>query len=90
MSEINDRTKCQILHDKIVTAFGEQSGGDYNDTMYYQALGAKEEMDEAEAECGDADDWAYALKNLTKCWKYVEHCAKIDKMQNDMPDEVYC
>jgi len=53
-------------------------------------LGAQQEMDEAEVECGDADDWAYALKNLTKCWKYVEHCAKIDKMQNDMPDEIYC
>jgi len=88
MSEINYRKKCQILHDKIVTAFGEQSGGDYNDTMYYQALGAKEEMDEAE-EDGTPADWMYAYVHLTKCWKYVEHCAKIDKLQNEMPDEVY-
>jgi|TARA_R100001377_G_scaffold49403_1_gene28643 hypothetical protein len=82
---MTDRKKCEELHDKIVTAFGEQSGGEYNDTMYYQALGAKEEMDEAEAD----DDWVYALKNLTECWKYVKHLAKIDEMQNNIPSEIY-
>ena len=57
--------------------------------MYYQSLGAREEMDEADD--GDTDsDWDYALKNLTKCWIYQEHCAKLDKMSENMPDAVYC
>ena len=80
------KAKCIKLYDKIVIAFNEQSGGEYNDTMYSQALGAREEMDEAEAD----DDWDYALKNLTDCWKYVKHLATIDKMQNNMPNEIYC
>ena len=77
--------ECQKLHDKIADAFANQSGGTYNDTMYYQWLGATEEMDEAEV----SDDWEYALKNLTDCWKYVEHCAKIDKLESNMPNEIY-
>ena len=86
---MTDRTKCIRLYDKIVTAFHNQSGGEWNDTMYYQSLGAREEMDEADD--GDTDsDWDYALKNLTKCWIYQEHCAKLDKMSENMPDAVYC
>lgn len=80
------KAKCIKLYDKIVTAFNEQSGGEYNDTMYHQVLGAREEMDEA----NEDDDWVYALKNLTECWIYVKHCATIDKMQNNMPNGIYC
>ena len=29
------REKCQEVYDKIADAFTNQSGGDYNDTMYY-------------------------------------------------------
>tara|TARA_Y100001972_G_C7575129_1_gene288623 strand:+ start:322 stop:573 length:252 start_codon:yes stop_codon:yes gene_type:complete len=80
------REKCQELYSKIAKAFENQSGGDYNDTMYYQLLGASEEMQEAEID----DDWEYTYKTLSDCWKYVEHCKKIDDLQQSMPNEVYC
>lgn len=83
---MTDRTKCIRLYDKIVTAFHNQSGGKWNDTMYYQSLGANEEMDEAEAD----GNWEYALKNLTKCWVYQKHCALLDEMSENMPESVYC
>tara|TARA_R110002051_G_scaffold180272_1_gene249863 strand:- start:414 stop:674 length:261 start_codon:yes stop_codon:yes gene_type:complete len=86
---MSNKTKCIKLYDKIVNAFNNQSGGEWNDTMYYQALGAKDEIHEAEYN-GESEDWDYALKNLTKCWIYQEHCAKLDKMSENMPDAVYC
>tara|TARA_R110000803_G_scaffold209817_1_gene280121 strand:- start:256 stop:510 length:255 start_codon:yes stop_codon:yes gene_type:complete len=78
--------KCQVLYDKIHDAFQNQSGGDYNDTMYYQMLGASDEMYEAKED----NDWDYTLKILTKCWIYQEYCARLDQMQENMPDEIYC
>ena len=80
------KEKCLKLYDKIADAFHSQSGGDYNDTMYYQMLGASEEIQEAEV----YGDWKHAYKNLSDCWKYVEHCKKIDDLQENMPNEVYC
>ena len=80
------REKCQEVYDKIADAFHNQSGGDYNDTMYYQWLGASEEMQEAEID----GDWEYRYKTLSECWKYVEHCKKIDDLQQSMPKEIYC
>jgi hypothetical protein len=80
------REKCQEVYDKIADAFHNQSGGDYNDTMYYQLLGASEEMQEAEVD----KDWEYTYKTLSECWKYVEHCKKIDDLQQNMPNEIYC
>ena len=80
------REKCQELYSKIAKAFENQSGGDYNDTMYCQWLGASEEMQEAEID----GDWEYTYKTLSECWKYVEHCKKIDDLQQSMPNEVYC
>jgi len=32
--------ECMQLYKKICDAFNSQSGGDYNDTMYYQMKGA--------------------------------------------------
>lgn len=81
-----DKQKCQELYDKIYDAFHDQSGGDYNDTMYAQWQGASEEMFEADEE----GDWTYCLKTLTECWKYVEVCKLIDDLQNNMPEAVYC
>ena len=80
------REKCQELYSKIAKAFENQSGGDYNDTIFYQMLGASEEMQEAEID----GDWEYTYKTLSECWKYVEHCKKIDDLQQSMPNEVYC
>lgn len=80
---------CEELYNKIADAFHNQSGGDYNDTMYYQWLGAREEMQEAQID-NDIEAWEYAYKNLSDCWKYVEHCKKIDDLQQNMPDEIYC
>ena len=80
------REKCQELYSKIAKAFENQSGGDYNDTMYYQLLGASEDMQEAEID----GDWENTYKTLSDCWKYVEHCKKIDDLQESMPNEVYC
>ncbi len=80
------REKCQEVYDKIADAFHNQSGGDYNDTMYCQWLGASEEMQEAEID----GDWEYTYKTLSECWKYVEHCKKIDDLQQSMPNEIYC
>ena len=80
------REKCQEVYDKIADAFHNQSGGDYNDTMYYQLLGASEEMQEAEID----GDWEYTYKTLSECWNYVEHCKKIDDLQQNMPKEIYC
>ncbi len=79
------KQKCQDLYDKIYDAFENQSGGDYNDTMYWQWQGASEDMFEADED----GEWAYALKNLTQCWKYVEVCKKIDDLQSNMPDAIY-
>jgi hypothetical protein len=86
---MSNKNKCIKLYDKIVNAFNNQSGGEWNDTMYYQALGAKDEIQEAKYN-GESEDWDYALKNLTKCWKYQEHCAKLDHMSENMPDAIYC
>ena len=86
---MTNKTKCLKLYRKIATAYHNQSGGEWNDTMYCQVLGAKEEIDEADYD-SHTEDWDYALKNLTKCWIYVEHCAKLDKMAENMPDAVYC
>ncbi len=80
-----NKNECQKLYNKIADAFQKQSGGDYNDTLYYQWLGALEEMNEADYD----GDWEYAHKNLSKCWKYAEHCLKIDKLQQEMPNQVY-
>ena len=80
------KNECQKLYNKIADAFQKQSGGYYNDTMYYQWLGALEEMNEADY----GGDWEYAHKNLSECWKYVEYCLKIDKLQQEMPNQVYC
>ena len=82
----NSKKECIKLYNKISDAFNNQSGGDYNDTMYYQWIGASEEMQEAEED----DDWGGILPTLTACWKYVEHCKKIDDLQQNMPDEIYC
>lgn len=81
--------KCRVLCDKIQIAFEEQSGGQWNDTMAYQAEGAREEINEARADGGTNEDWDYALNNLTKCWKYQSHCAKLDKMSTNLPEAVY-
>jgi len=81
----NSKKECIKLYNKISDAFNNQSGGDYNDTMYYQWLGASEDMREAEED----DDWDGLLPTLTACWNYVECCKKIDDMQENMPDEVY-
>ena len=62
--------RCEELYNKIADAFQNQSGGDYNDTMYYQWLGASEEMQEAQTD-NDIEAWEYAYKNLSDCWKYV-------------------
>jgi len=86
---MSNKDKCYKLYNKIVTAFHNQSGGEWNDTMYYQSLGAREEMDEASVD-GTEEDWEYALKNLTKCWIYQNHCGKLDHMSENMPDSVYC
>ena len=80
------REKCQELYSKIAKACENQSGGDYNDTMYYQLLGASEDMQEAEID----GDWEHTYKTLSDCWKYVKHCKKIDDLQQNMPNEVYC
>ena len=80
------REKCQELYNKIAKAFENQSGGDYNDTIFYQMLGASEEIQEAEID----GDWEYTYKQLSECWKYVEHCKKIDDLQQSMPNEIYC
>ena len=81
-----NKKKCYELYNKIYDAFSNQSGGDYNDTMYYQWIGASQDIQEAE----DDDDWDGLLPTLIDCWKYVEHCKKIDDMQENMPDEIYC
>lgn len=81
--------RCEKLYRKIADAFHNQSGGQYNDTMYYQWLGANEEMKEAQIQ-NHIESWEYAYKNLSDCWKYVEHCKKIDDLQENMPDEIYC
>ena len=81
-----NKEKCQELYNKIADAFHNQSGGDYNDTMYYQLLGADEEMFGAEQD----GNWEYTYKQLSDCWKYVEHCKKIDDLQQNMPNEIYC
>tara|TARA_R100000734_G_C3317888_1_gene111429 strand:- start:3317 stop:3598 length:282 start_codon:yes stop_codon:yes gene_type:complete len=81
--------RCEELYNKIADAFHNQSGGDYNDTMYYQWLGASEEMEEAQID-NDIESWQYAYKTLSECWKYVEYCKKIDDLQQNMPDEIYC
>tara|TARA_R100001015_G_C4634438_1_gene200941 strand:+ start:4220 stop:4501 length:282 start_codon:yes stop_codon:yes gene_type:complete len=81
--------RCEKLFDKIADAFKSQSGGQYNDTMYYQWLGASEELLEAQTE-NTIDAFEYAYKNLSKCWEYVEYCKKIDDLQQNMPDEIYC
>ena len=52
-------------------------------------LGASEEMKEAQIE-NDIESWEYAYRNLSACWKYVEHCKKIDDLQENMPDAIYC
>ena len=60
--------RCEELYNKIADAFHNQSG-DYNDTMYYQWLGAAEEMEEAHTD-NDIEAWQYAYKTLSECWKY--------------------
>ena len=80
------KQKCQELYDKIYDAFCEQSGGEYNDTMWTQWQGASDEMFEADED----GDWDYALKNLTECWNYVKVCKKIDELQANMPNAIYC
>ena len=86
---MSNKNKCIKLYDKIVTAFHNQSGGEWNDTMYYQWLGASQDMQEAEEEFALDDDWDGLLPTLTACWKYVECCKKIDDLQENMPDEIY-
>ena len=80
------RKKCIALYEKINDSFDNQSGGDYNDTMYYQWLGASQDIQEAEED----ENWEGILPNLTKCWEYVEHCKKIDDLQQSIPNEIYC
>tara|TARA_R110000765_G_scaffold61784_1_gene119633 strand:+ start:561 stop:815 length:255 start_codon:yes stop_codon:yes gene_type:complete len=80
------KQKCQDLYDKIYDAFENQSGGEYNDTMYVQWLGASQDMFEADED----GDWDYALNNLKECWNYVKVCKKIDYLQTNMPDAIYC
>ena len=82
----NTKRKCQELYNKIFDAFENQSGGEYNDTIYYHLLGASEDMNEAEFD----DDWEGILPTLTDCWQYVKTCKKIDDLQSNMPNEVYC
>lgn len=81
--------RCEELYNKIADAFSNQSGGYYNDTMYYQWIGASEEMEDARTD-DDLESWQYTYKTLLECWKYVEHCKKIDDLQQNMPDEVFC
>ena len=82
----NSKKECIKLYDKISDAFHNQSGGDYNDTMYYQWTGASQDIQEAEED----DDWDGLLPTLTACWKYVAWCKMIDDLQGNMPDEIYC
>ena len=83
---LSEKKTCMILYSKIADAFHDQSGGDYNDTMYWQWQGAYEEVCEAEED----NDWSTAISNLSKCWAYVKHCKKIDDLKSNMPPEVYC
>lgn len=74
------------LYKKICDAFNSQSGGDYNDTMYYQMKGAEMDIEEGQ--------WEDVLPNLRQCWKFVNVCLQRDrKMQSpdwdNMPNEIY-
>lgn len=78
--------ECMKLYWKICDAFQSQSGGDYNDTMYYQMKGAEMDVEEGQ--------WEDILPNLRQCWKFVKVCLQRDKkMQkpdwDNMPDEIY-
>ncbi len=78
--------ECMQLYKKICDAFNSQSGGDYNDTMYYQMKGAEMDIEEGQ--------WEDILPNLKQCWEFVKVCLQRDKkMQrpdwDNMPDEIY-
>ena len=82
---MNYEFECGKLYNQIKWAYLHQSGGHYNDTLYAQWMGAEEEMYEAET----SGDWEWAYKTLSDCWRYVNHCKKIDEMQQEMPKQVY-
>ena len=69
------KNECQKLYNKIADAFQKQSGGFFNDTLYYQWLGAMEEMNEADYD----GDWEYAHKNLSECLEYSKECLSRDR-----------
>ena len=78
--------KCMQLYENICDAFHNQSGGDYNDTMYYQMKGAEMDVEEGE--------WEDILPNLKQCWEFVKVCLKRDKLMqrpdwDNMPNEIY-
>ena len=80
------KKKCIALYEKINDAFDNQSGGDYHDTMYWQLQGAIQDINEVESDV----EWSNILPNLESCWKYVNHCKKIDDLQKSIPDAIYC
>lgn len=78
--------ECMQLYFNICDAFNSQSGGDYNDTMYYQMKGAEMDVEEGQ--------WEDILPNLRQCWEFVKVCLKRDKLMqkpdwDNMPNEIY-
>ena len=80
------KDKCQKLYNKIADAFHKQSGGFFNDTLYYQWLGAKDEMNEAEWE----GDWEYAHQNLSECLEYSKECLSRDRRNKKFESSFLC
>ena len=77
---------AQKMLDEIWEIFEEHGGYDYNDTMYYQALGSSESFSETELD----DDWDGLIEEFETVLNYMRHIQKIRILQESIPDEIYC
>lgn len=89
-SELTPKAHCKKLYKRIADAYHGQDGGVFNDSMYYEWLGASQSLHEIEEE----DDWIYLLKEFKQSWTFMKYCKRRDAKglgwSDDAPANVYC
>tara|TARA_R110000803_G_scaffold108539_1_gene176835 strand:+ start:104 stop:385 length:282 start_codon:yes stop_codon:yes gene_type:complete len=74
------------MNDQCYHIFNEHGGYNYNDDMLYQLQGLRQSI----GECLNEEDWDNMVKEASTTLKWFKHIEKIRKLEESIPNSLYC
>ena len=74
------------INDDCYTIFDKYGGYNHNDDMLYQLQGLRESI----GECLNEEDWENMVKEANTTFTWFKHIKKIRKLEESIPESLYC